>query len=346
MHSENRRGKRVKTARSLPTKRKSTNSLALLAEKYHYAKKAEGIADSTLWRYQNAFNLLTEYLGSDDITLLNVDSCRDFATWLLNDRVRFAGHKYKTDKEKTKGLSPRTTNDVIKLLRTAFRFFESEQLVSENPFLEVKSIKQQEKVIDVLTAEELKELLNVPDQREYASFRDYVLMHVLTDTMARIQETLAIKVSYIDLNARLINLPPEVTKTRKGRFLYITKLTARLLKELIAEVAEFESEYVFLANYGEPLTQNHFRHRLANYVKETSIKKRVHPHLFRHTAATLFLEAGGDIRHLQVILGHSDLRMTMKYTHLSRKAVTIQHDQFSALNLVTDKLNKPRKIKR
>ena len=345
MHSENRRGKKVKGTRVSAAKSKP-HSLEVLVEKVKSVKKSEGLADTTIWRYQHAFNLLTEFLGSDDTRKLNTDVCRDFSTWLLNDRVQYNGHKYKKDADKVRGLSPRTANDILKILRTAFRFLVSEGLVAENPFEGVSSIKQNEKVIDILTVDELKALLNAPEQRDYADFRDYVLMNVLTDTMARINEILSLKVSDVDLSSRTITLRPEVTKTRKGRFLNISKLTARLMKELLSEVAEFESEYIFLANYGEPLTPNHFRHRLTKYVKIAGIKKKVHPHLFRHTAATLFLENGGDIRSLQIILGHSDLRMTMKYTHLSRQAVTIQHEQFSALNLVTDKLNKPRKIKR
>ncbi|MFE4353562.1 tyrosine-type recombinase/integrase [Peribacillus butanolivorans] len=345
MHSENRRGKKVKGTRVSAAKSKPY-SLAILVEKVKSVKRSEGLADTTIWRYQHAFNLLTEFLGSDDARKLNTDVCREFSTWLLNDRVQFDGHKYKKEADKVRGLSPRTANDILKILRTAFRFLVAEGLVADNPFEGVNSIKQSEKVIDILTVDELKALLNAPEQRDYADFRDYVLMNVLTDTMARINEILSLKVSDVDLSSRTIMLRPEVTKTRKGRFLNISKLTARLMKELLSEVAEFESEYIFLANYGEPLTPNHFRHRLAKYVKIAGIKKKVHPHLFRHTAATLFLENGGDIRSLQIILGHSDLRMTMKYTHLSRQAVTIQHEQFSALNLVTDKLNKPRKIKR
>lgn len=60
----------------------------------------------------------------------------------------------------------------------------------------------------------------------------------------------------------------------------------------------------------------------------------------------MFLEAGGDIRHLQMLLGHKDLRMVMRYTHLSLKSLTDQHNKYSPLNQVFNKLNKDRKILR
>jgi integrase/recombinase XerD len=93
-------------------------------------------------------------------------------TWLLNDRIRFDGNKYMSEAEKTAGLSPRTANDILKILRTSFRLLLNDSLVSENPCDSVKNIKQQDKVIAFLTVDELKSLLNAPDQRKYADFRD------------------------------------------------------------------------------------------------------------------------------------------------------------------------------
>ena len=112
----------MKNTRTVSGKKKPY-SLELLAEKVKSAKKAKGLADGTIWLYQHAFNLLGEFLQSDDVRKLNIDVCRDFATWLLNDRIKFDGHKYKKEADKTRGLSPRTANDVIKPLRTAFRFY-------------------------------------------------------------------------------------------------------------------------------------------------------------------------------------------------------------------------------
>lgn len=101
-----------------------------------------------------------------------------------------------------------------------------------------------------------------------------------------------------------------------------------------------------MTNYGEPMNRNHFRKQLKKYAEVAEISKNVHPHLFRNTGATMFLEAGGVILHLQMLLGHADLRMVMRYTHLSKQALINQHDKFSPLNYVISKLNKERKILR
>ncbi|QOR66007.1 tyrosine-type recombinase/integrase [Cytobacillus suaedae] len=167
-------------------------------------------------------------------------------------------------------------------------------------------------------------MLAVPDQRKYADFRDYVIMTVLLDTLCRINEVLSLKKDDIDYTVLTISISPEIAKSRKGRVVPIQKRTARLIKELIAETDFFDSEYVFLANFGEKMHTNHFRKRLTKLAVEAGIKKKVYPHLLRYTGATMFLESGGDIRHLQIILGHADLRMTMKYTHLSSKSILKQ----------------------
>lgn len=349
-HSEKRRGKTVKGSRTAKGMRKSWHALDVLFEKMYKAKAAEGLAPGSLYRYQNAHNLFLTYLETigvkPDIREVDVELCRNFVTYLLEERTQFDGHKYKPDSAKVAGVSPRYANDIIKTMRTTFKVLIEDGIASENPFSDVKAVQQPEKLINVLTPSELKALIEAPDQRQYASFRDYVAILVMIDTMARVSEVLSLTINDIDLNVKEVVFRAEITKTRRGRIVPIQSRTARLLKELLAEVAEFESEYVFLANYGEPLQPNHFRKQLRKYAQQAGIKKRVHPHLIRHSAATIFLEGGGNLRYLQSLLGHADLRMTSKYTHLSRKSIAENHDQYSALNQVVGGLNKERKIKR
>lgn len=348
-HSTKRKGKRVKSERNFYSS--SNNDLDLLFETYFNAKLAEGRAIRTLEKYRLIYGNFCKYLDSTgvgrDIRNINVDLVRNYVSWLLLDYVQFENHKFKPDYSKKQGLSQRTASDYLKTLRTFFRFLVEENKIGENPFDNVNNVKFNESEITVLTAEELKALLDTPDKRTYTGFRDYVLMTLLIDTMTRINEALSIKKSDVDFSSNTITVRASIAKNRKARIIPIQKQTSKLLKELIKETEEFDSEYVFLANYGERLTPNHFRNQLRrHYIKQAGISKRVHPHLFRHTAATMFLESGGDIRHLQLLLGHSDLRMVMRYTHLSNQALKEQHSKYSALNQVIGKLNKDRKIKR
>ncbi|MBT2724087.1 tyrosine-type recombinase/integrase [Bacillus sp. ISL-46] len=348
MLADKRTGKRVKTAR---TTRKTAHNLDSLFQSFKAIKKAEGRAEGTLNQYEDNYGYFIEYLNRHDIKRsfkeISKDTIRDYIVYMREKWVKFEDHKFKPEESMTVGLSPSTINTRLKTLRVMFKCLLDEGLIDSNPMEGVKNVSEPEEEIVILNADELKRLLNVPNQRHYAEFRDYVLMHFLIDGMTRISETLGLKYSDIDFATRTVTIPASIAKSRKARTIPIQSVTARLLKEFISENrADFDSDYIFLSNYGEPLTRDHFRKRLNGYAKKAKITKNVHPHLFRHTSATMFLESGGDIRHLQLLLGHADLRVVLRYTHLSKESLINQHEKYSAMNQITGKLNKPRKIKR
>jgi integrase/recombinase XerD len=350
VHSAKRKGKRVKQQDRLPQidQRKAIYNLDLLQEKFISIRIAEGLANSTMNKYRITFRNFNRYFEvqglTKDVRNVDVNFARDYVGWLLKDYIKFEGHQFKPDRVKTKGISNRTAHDYLKQIRTFFKFLVEDEIIRSNPFDKVNNVKYTDKEISILTPEELKALLSAPDKRTYTGFRDFVIMTLLIDSMMRINEALSLKSSDIDFATGTVTVRAEIAKSRKARIIPIQKHTSNLLKELLTEVEEFENEYVFLSNYGERLEPNHFRNQLKrNYIKQAGIKKRVHPHLFRHTGATMFLEAGGDIRHLQMILGHSDLRMVMRYTHLSNRSLQEQHSKYSPLNSVIGKLNKDRK---
>src|SRR5690606_7085249 len=260
--------------------------------------------------------------------------------------VRFEEHPFKNDGEKTTGLAPSTINTRLKTLRVMFKCLRVEAYIKENPMDGVKNVTEPEESIFVLDSEELKRLLAVPNKRSNADFRDFVLMNLLLDGMMRISEAINLRVSDFDLSLQLVTIPATIAKNRKFRVLPLTRSTAKMIGELIREnQVDFDSEYVFLTNYGERISRDHFRKRLNAFSEQAGITKNVHPHLFRHTAATMFLENGGDIRHLQKLLGHADLRMVIRYTHLSGTALAKQHAQYSGMNQILGVLNKKRKTK-
>lgn len=348
-HSARRKGKRVKTSRSI--NRTSIESLDELFAMFVEVKIAEGRASNTLKQYRENYSFFTKYLDEKNIPRqvkeITTGLIRSYIIYMQSEIVRFDGHKYKSEEEKTVGLSPSTINTRLKTLRALFKFLVAEGHVEVNPVLNVSNVTEPQDDIQILTAEELKALLNVPNQRNYSDFRNFCLMNVLIDGMTRISETLALKTSDIDFTANIITIRAEIAKSNKSRIIPIQKRTAKLLRELISENnADFDTEYIFVTNYGEQIDRNLFRKQLKVYGKRAGITKNIHPHLLRHSAATLFLESGGDISHLRLLLGHADLRIVLKYLHLSDKTLIEQHSQYSALNSVTGKLSKERKILR
>ncbi|WJH30486.1 tyrosine-type recombinase/integrase [Paenibacillus sp. CC-CFT742] len=344
---DKRTGKRYKNGRET---KGAGRPLDELFEVFIHAKIAEGRSPRTLEMYRESYRYLCDYLEFEgverSVTAVTPDLLRSYIAYLLHSKRKFDAHPHKHERDMTVGLSPVTVNTKFKTLRTMFRFLEDEGLIDRDPTAKIKKVREPEKEIKVLSTVDLKSLLAQPDQRTFAGFRDYVVMNVLIDSFARIGEVLALKKPDVDAVRGSVYLNEKITKSRRGRTVPITQRTVRLIRELMKECEEFDSEYVFLTNYGGPLRDDRFRDRLKKYVKAAGIKIRVHPHLFRHTSATMFLENGGSERHLAEIMGHRDLRMVAKYTHLSEKSVKEKHDQYTPMNNIVGPLSKDRKRKR
>ena len=167
----------------------------------------------------------------------------------------------------------------------------------------------------------------------YNQFKAYVLIHTLLDSFGRISEVLAIQKSDIDFEQQCITFTK--TKNKKIRIVPISKKTAKLLTELIAEnEEEWDTDYVFLTHHGKPLTSLTWRKHLKEITDKAGIKRRVHSHGFRHAASEIFLRQNGSIRVLQKILGHQSLEITQRYSHVLDDTLKTQHAQFSPINLL------------
>ncbi|MEC1670602.1 MULTISPECIES: tyrosine-type recombinase/integrase [Bacillus subtilis group] len=344
-----RKGKPIKRTRR--RKLRDLGDLDGLFQTFITIKTAEGKAKGTLQQYRDNYKSFTTFLDEFDIprspTVIDRDTIRHYINYMRNDWVQFKGNVYISDEEKKRGLSDSTINTRLKTLRVMYNTLENEGLIDNNIMDGVKNVKEIEEPIIILQPDELQRLLKAPDKKNFADFRDYVLMNVLLDGMMRIGEITHVEKRDFDFKSHILTIRSSIAKNRKTRYIPLLPTTCRLVQELIAEnELDFKSDYVFLTNYGARLDRNHFRKRLVDFAAKANVKKKVHPHLFRHTAATMFLENGGDSRMLQKLLGHLDLRMIQRYTHVADKSVAKAHAKHTVMNYIIKAQAMPRKIKR
>ncbi|MEW9700697.1 tyrosine-type recombinase/integrase [Paenibacillus sp. SI8] len=326
--------------------------LSILFEAFYNAKIAEGVSPRTLETYQKCYEYLCEYLTLiNKIHYLNsvtTEVLRGYITWMLKSKRKWEGHAHKAERDKTVGLSPVTVNTRLKGLRTMFNFLFVEEIIASNPFDKIKPVREPVNKIVIMNSDQMRRILKESNKRTYAGFRDYVFMTLLIDGFFRISTALSIKRSDINFGTGIVRISAERLKSRRSIAVPVERSTLRLIMELIKENMEagFDSELIFLTNFGEPISRNRMRDRIKQHATAAKVEINVYPHLFRHSAATLFIENGGDPRYLAEILGHSDLRQIMRYTHLSEDSIKEQHAKFSPIKNVIGGKSSSRRIKR
>jgi len=144
---------------------------------------------------------------------------------------------------------------------------------------------------------------------------------LLSSTGLRVSELCAITGRDISPDGSSIHIHG---KGAKDRIVYISNVEIRdELKHRRQHCTDSHniSAHVFRNSRGTPLRPQTLRYRMRNLAIARRIEKRVTPHMLRHTAATLLVESGADIRFVQRLLGHSSISTTEIYTHVSDMAL-------------------------
>ncbi len=162
---------------------------------------------------------------------------------------------------------------------------------------------------------------NNNEEQQKQILRDVAILELLVATGIRISELCNLKCENIDLLEETILIDG---KGAKERLLSIAH--EKVKKALIeySKIRDINAEgYFFLNNIGNVISDQRVRALISKYVLSAGLKQNITPHMFRHTFATLLLEQDVDIRYIQRILGHSSIKTTEIYTHVS---VTKQKD--------------------
>lgn len=311
-------------------------SLNELLEIYLHAKQAEGVSKGTVDNKKAAVQIFNTFLNVKGLNVkpsdITTDLCREFISYMRCEHVKHEHNNCKKAEYKTAGLSEATINTHLRHLRAMFNFLLEEQYVSSNPFNKVKQVKEPVDVVDALTTDEINKLLRIPDKRSFSGFRDMVLMALLLDTGLRITEALSLTVNEIDFKTNTLLITGKVAKNNKSRYVPFSNKTGKLLRELIAEVQELDTPFIFVTVYGNQLDKDVFRNRVKQYAEQAGIKRNITVHMFRHTFAKYYLLNNGDILTLQKILGHSSLAMVRRYIQLDTSDITNSHAKYSPIN--------------
>ena len=224
------------------------------------------------------------------------------------------------DLESTRSNSVRSRNARLAAIRSFARFVEYRAPACMQQLQAVLAIpmkRSDEKLVPYLTRDEMQAILDAPEPRSHDGVRDRAMLHVAFAAGLRVSELIGLRLDDVVLQPQ-----PSLHvrgKGRRERTLPLWKSTAMALRAWLALRGQAACPEVFLNARGGPLTRDGFEYILGKYVvaagaKAPSIrKKRVSPHVLRHTCAMHTLEATHDIRKVALWLGHASVQTTEIY---------------------------------
>lgn len=214
-------------------------------------------------------------------------------------------------------------------LRVFFSWAAKSRRIASNPASELVMPRRDHKLPSAtLTHEEAEMVLSVPDIGTPIGLRDRTVMELLYATAMRRGEVVGLDLPDVDLARGWLTL-----RHTKNRWDRVVPMGERASAWLARYLADARSELlvgddpgaVFLATNGERLGATWLTGAVHRYIEGSGVGKPGSCHLFRHSAATLMVEAGADIRYVQELLGHRDLNSTRIYTRVAPERLAAIH---------------------
>jgi integrase/recombinase XerD len=193
----------------------------------------------------------------------------------------------------------------VALAMASLRFFY-EKILKKELFSEIESPRKEKRLPTILSKDEVKQLIENADTQ-----KSKLMISFLYSTGLRVSELVNLKFNDMNFDEKI-----GYVRQGKGKKDRAFILSERLIEQM-KEFRQKHSNYQYLFSDTEPLTTRNIQKIISHTAKKSGMSKKITPHTLRHSFATHLLEAGTDIRYIQVLLGHENLNTTQIYTHVS-----------------------------
>jgi integrase/recombinase XerD len=287
-----------------------------LDEFLRYLIVEKGLAANTIEAYGHDLNRFLDYLKKRDIDEVARIGKFDVKGFLIQLQKQ--------------GLSARTRARNLVAIRTFFRFLVQEGILETDPVEDLESPKMVRTLPETLTVQDVEKLLDQPDPRSPLGIRDRAMLEILYATGMRVSELVHLPMNQLNLEGGYVLLYGKGSKERAvplGQeamnrvMLYLKTARGRFVKKT-------ETPFLFIDRSGTEMSRQGFWKTLKRYGQRAGIRKRITPHLLRHSFATHLLERGADLRSVQMMLGHEDISTTQIYTHVTGERLKKVHEKY------------------
>src|SRR5262249_27443633 len=234
------------------------------------------------------------------------------------------------DSLRQEGLAPPSVARHLVALKMFYRFLRLEERTTQSTVELLSSPSLWERIPQVLSPEAVTRLLDAPQPLDRFFLRDRALLETLYATGSRASEVVGLKLVDLHLDGgfckclgkggkqRIVPLGRPAVNARRA---YLQELRPRLT------AGAPDAPWVFVSRGGRRLTREMLWVLVKKYVRRAGLRAKVSPHTLRHSFATHLLAGGADLRTVQELLGHANIRPTQQYTHVDRERLRAIHPQ-------------------
>jgi integrase/recombinase XerD len=275
----------------------------------NYLTVEKGLASNTLEAYRRDIRKFESHLEQAGKTIINFG--RSDINLFISD-LRESGHQ------------ATTLARHISSIRGLCKFLLMEGLIEEDPVENLPTPKGWKRIPRVIGTEEVSDLLRRPSGKKL-SLRDRAILEIIYSSGLRVSEVAGMKVSDVNFEAGFVTVQG---KGSKERVVPVNERTLNTIKAYLNDsrpeiLKKKQSNFLFLARGGKPLTRQRLWQLVKTYSAELSIA--ISPHTLRHCFASHLLDGGADLRALQKMLGHTDISTTQIYTKVTPERLKKVH---------------------
>lgn len=270
-----------------------------------YLRLEKSLSENTIMAYTTDLEKLVLYLEEEKIDILdvNLENLENFTACLRDI-----------------GICPRSQARILSGIRSFYHYLLLEEYIQQDPTELLESPQIGKHLPDVLSVEDIDNLINSIDRSTREGQRNCAILETLYSCGLRVSELCNLKISDLYLDEgfikvegkgnkqRLVPISPKAIKEIKN---YFMSRNEGLIK------AGYE-DFVFISKFGKNISRIMVFHIIKELANRIGIKKTISPHTFRHSFATHLLEGGANLRAIQCMLGHESIGTTEIYTHIDR----------------------------
>ncbi len=283
----------------------------------NYIRAERGLASNTLLAYSRDLHRFAQWVAGGGLTDYLHPSLRDLSHYLEFLRA-----------EK---LAPPSIARHLVALKMFYRFLRLEERTNESTVDLLSSPILWERIPHVLSPESVTKLLDAPQPSDRFFLRDRAILETLYATGCRVSEVAGLKMEDLHLDSAFCKC---FGKGHKQRIVPLGRAALNALRAYLTELRPHlvrtapDAPWVFVSRGGKGLTREMLWILVRKYARRAGLTGKVSPHTLRHSFATHLLAGGADLRTVQELLGHANIRTTQQYTHVDRERLRAIHRQF------------------